>query len=200
MNMATQENEMGKRSRWTAVVLLFILSAGVTSVLSACKKDGAKVTVTEVEKGRTHVFSLVSDGQMMRLDGKLSIDAKLYPGTLLYDGRESIIMRDDPDQCIAFADPAKVLFGFIPVTGLDMTSGDASNPAGVNVTVLRKDAAGRAVKYQVENVVHGTMETSIVEIDGIEHAQVGTAAGTVKSALFVRPAGCIRDEEAFTIG
>jgi hypothetical protein len=169
-----KKDGMDMRTASVAVALFLLF------LLPACSGKGGKVTVTESEKGRTHTFTYMSDGTRTILDGSFSIDGKLYPGMLLYDGKYSYVVRKDPDQCIRFGIPDKVLFGFMPWDGKEG-----------NVTVLEKDAKGRIITYQVER--EGALSTVTIEM-------MESALEAGKAMEFTTPADCVNDEEAYTIG
>ncbi|MFH1073179.1 MAG: hypothetical protein V1743_07165 [Nanoarchaeota archaeon] len=169
----------------TLLMLAAILIVG--AALSGCiEYNGATVRVTEVEKERTHEFRMVSDGQRTLLEGAFSIDGKSYPGEIYYDGKNSYILRKNPNQCISYDIPDKLLFGFRPIPA-------PAEEAASGVTVLEKDSKDRPIMYKL--VDQGM--TSIVEINGIDQA---TDAGKGFDFKTIDTGTCINEGEVYTIG
>jgi len=175
-----------RRHSWIATALLLLLVFAIAMLSGCIAQNGATVRVTEVEKRRTHEFRMVSDGQRTLLEGAFSIDGKSYPGAIYYDGKSSYILRKDPDQCISYDIPDKLLFGFKPIPASD-------EEAMPGVTVLEKDSKGRPVKYTLAD--QGM--TSIVEITGIDQAR---DAGKGFDFNTIDTGTCINEGEVYTIG
>jgi hypothetical protein len=154
------------------------LAALIVLVLVGCTPT---VRVTEVEKNRSHEFVFATDGSRWHLSGKLQIGARSYPAELVYNGTHSMIIREDPRQCISFAQPAKPLFGFAPA--------NEGNGTAAGIAVEQTDEKGRPVRYRV---VDG-MQSSIVEIRNWEEEKSD-------SSEYSPNVQCTPGEEAYAIG
>ena len=113
--------------------------------------------IEEIAKGRTHTFTIHSDGKKTVLTGNFNINEEKYPGTILYDGEKSYLFRPNPDQAVVYESPGQALYGFLPPTSLESER--------YEVTVLEKDKEGFPLKYRVSS--KETREESIVTLKNI---------------------------------
>ena len=153
------------------LVLVFLLVAGAALLLQAGGPTGmlvseggtgqtaytAAVEVEEAAKQRVHAFTLYSDGRRTLLKGSFQINGQSYPGTILYDGEKSYLIRSGPDQAVVYAEPARLIYGFLPPYAA------AGDP---RARVLEKSpSSGVPLKYAITEAATGT--ESVVTIRGI---------------------------------
>ncbi len=154
-----------KKSLLSIVGLLFVFF-----IISCSSRK--EVSVMELSKQRTHTFHAQQFNDELLLTGQLSIDNATYPVEMYY-GNRTVLVRKNPNQCIAF--PANTyLFGFVPrETQTDQ----------VTVTVID------AQMYQVRKAENDIVEESTVSITR-DPSQVSETV-----MLPYRTMHCISEEE-----